>query len=83
MKNDTTFVRMRSGQSATGDTGKPQDGQPKEWTARALYIWLRRKKDSGKFTKRVAAKWGLIFQNALSPYQRVWPSFLYSTASTL
>ena len=44
---------------ATGDTGEPQDGQPKEWTARALYIWLRRKKDSGKFTKRVAAKWGL------------------------
>ena len=57
MKNDTTFVRMRSGENgtktnpqgfweyaakalkhATGDTGEPQDGQPKEWTARALYI---------------------------------------------
>ena len=25
----------------------------------------------------------IIFQNALSPYQRVWPCFLYSTASTL
>ena len=25
----------------------------------------------------------IIFQNALSPYQRVWPSFLYSTASIL
>ena len=25
----------------------------------------------------------IIFQNALSPYQRVRPSFLYSTASTL
>ena len=31
----------------------------------------------------LAATLAIIFQNALSPYQRVWPSFLYSTASIL
>ena len=32
-----------------------------------------------------ASEWctTFIFQNALSPYQRVWPSFLYSTAGIL
>ena len=49
-------------QNYAADTGKPQDELPKEWTAQALYRWLRRKKDSGKFTKRVAAKWGGTIQ---------------------
>ena len=41
------------------NTGEPQDGLPKEWMAQALYRWLRKNKDCGGFTKRVAAKWGL------------------------
>ena len=59
---------------ATGDTGEPQDGQPKEWTARALYIWLRRKKDSWKFTKRVAAKWGLGEEQFQEAWKTTWES---------
>ena len=39
----------------------------------------------GQITDRRRNRWFgvIIFQNALSPYQRVWPSFLYSTASIL
>ena len=51
---------MRSPWKYAMDTGEPQGGLPKEWTARALYRWWRRKKDSGKFIKRVAAKWGQV-----------------------
>ena len=58
----------------TGDTGESQDGQPKEWTARALYMWLRRKKDSGKFTKRVAAKWGLGEEQFQEAWKTTWES---------
>ena len=58
---------------ATGDTGEPQDG-PKEWTARVLYRWLRRKKDSGKFTKRVAAKWGLGEEQFKEAWKTTWES---------
>ena len=56
------------------DTGEPQDGQPKEWTARALYKWFRRKKDGGKFTKRVAAKWGLWEEQFKEAWKTTWES---------
>ena len=53
------------------DTGEPQDALPKEWAARALYRWLRRKKDSGKFTKR-AAKWGLGEEQFNEAWKTTW-----------
>ena len=61
---------------ATGYTGESQDWLLKEWTARALYRWLRRKKDSGKFIKRVAAKWGLgeELQRSLENHLGINPS---------
>ena len=59
---------------ANGDTGEPQDELPKEWTARTLYSWLRRKKDSGKFTKRVAAKWGLGEEQFKEAWTTTWES---------
>ena len=40
------------------DTGEPQGGLPKEWMARALYRWLRRKKDSGDLGKNNSKKPG-------------------------
>ena len=59
---------------ATGYTGEPQDWLLKEWTARALYRWLRRKKDSGKFIKRVAAKWGLGEEQFKEAWKTAWES---------
>ena len=59
---------------ATGDTGESQGGIPKDWTARALYRWLRVKKDSGKFTKRVRGKWGLGEEQFKEAWKTTWES---------
>ena len=54
--------------------GEPQDGLSKEWMARALYRRSRRKKDSRKFTKRVAAKWGLGEEQFKEAWKTTWES---------
>ena len=52
-------------------TGEPQDGPPKEWRmAQALH----RKKDSWKFTKIVAAKWGLGEEQFEEAWKITWES---------
>ena len=50
------------------------------WTCRIMNLWIGRVTLS---RREVAATIMIILKNALSPYQRVWPSFPYSTASTL